>query len=345
MTPIPGYTYVGTYQPTYYLLVGWPTRVLDPHAAIYAMRALSALTGGALLGIGVASARRIARSRHVVVGAALAATPQAVFLIGVINPSGLEIAAAFATWLGLLELFQGKGKPSRGLLVQVTGSAGLFASARPLSPMLLGVLLTVVAVSTLSRQRWRELAADRGARVSGLALVLVTSVASAWVLSTRAWDAFTGISLPGLSPGAAARQHVELLGFRTRQLVGYCGTVDTPMPEVVIWSWVVATAALVAGSLWVRRWLQRLAVLGLLGFSLLLPLVSEMSRAATYGFIWQGRYSLPMVIGLPVLGAWVLTDRLGPRVSAARRWLPAVLGAVVAAAHAVASNADVVKLP
>ncbi|MGV3759764.1 MAG: DUF2142 domain-containing protein [Actinomycetota bacterium] len=336
-TAVPGYTYVGTYQPTYYLLVGWPTRLLDPRAALYAMRAVSAVIGGALLGLGIASAHRCGRSHLLLAGAALAATPQALFLIGVVNPSGLEIAAAFATVLGLLELVRGHGPPSRALLAQVAGSAALLAATRPLSPLLLAVLVAADAHVGLTRHRWRELVADRAARHAALSVGVVTSAASAWVVSTHAYDAFTGISIPGLSPGAAARQHVELLGFRTRQLVGYFGTVDTPLPEVAIWSWVLATALLVAASVWMGRWLQRAAVVGLLAVAMLLPLASEVSRAATYGFIWQGRYGLPIVVGLPILSAWVVADRSGDRLrTVARRWLPITLGVAMAAAHVVA---------
>ncbi len=68
------------------------------------MRLCSVLVGAALLASGLASAREATSGRFTVAGAALAATPMAFFLIGSINPSGFEIAAAFATWLAWLEL-------------------------------------------------------------------------------------------------------------------------------------------------------------------------------------------------------------------------------------------------
>ena len=42
-------TYVGTYQPTYYLLVGWPSLVLAPDRGLLAMRLAGAAVVAALL--------------------------------------------------------------------------------------------------------------------------------------------------------------------------------------------------------------------------------------------------------------------------------------------------------
>ena len=156
------------------------------------------------------------------------------------------------------------------------------------------------------------------------------------MLATHAYDAFTGISIPGLTARGAARQHLHLLGFRTRQIIGYFGNVDAPLPDAIVWLWVAAAGALVAASLWLGRWLQRLAVVGLVGFVMVLPLVSEMSRAPTYGFIWQGRYSLPVAVGVPVLAAWIVADRLDVALVALRRALVAVVAVLAGAAQLAA---------
>jgi uncharacterized membrane protein len=343
-TVVPALTYVGTYQPTYYLLVGWPTRLFGPDRALYAMRALSALVGGVLLGLGVASAHRAARSPFAVVGAALAATPQALFLIGTINPSGLEIAAAFATWLGLIELVRRPGRPSRAVIAQVAITASLFAAIRPLSPIFLAILIAVVGLATLDRSRWRQLAGDRPVRVGAGVVVLATVASGIWVLSTHAYDAFTGVSIPGLSAGDAAREHLHLLGFRSRQMIGYFGNVDAPLPDAVVWLWIGAAGLLVAASLGVGRWLQRLAVVSLVVAVVVIPLASEMSRAGTYGFIWQGRYSLPLAVGVPVLAGWVIADRRSAAPSTVRRTIAGVVAVAVAAAQVVAHVAFMTRV-
>ncbi|MGZ4717130.1 MAG: DUF2142 domain-containing protein, partial [Acidimicrobiales bacterium] len=103
-TIAPATTEAGAYPPLYYLLVGWPSRVLAPQPAIYAMRMIGALLAAALLASGLASATRITRRRLVVTGAALALTPMALYLAGVVNPNGLEIAGAFCLWLAALDL-------------------------------------------------------------------------------------------------------------------------------------------------------------------------------------------------------------------------------------------------
>lgn len=343
-TIVPAATYVGTYQPTYYVLVGWPTRLLGPYRALYAMRAISALLGGVLLGLGVASAHRAARSPFAVVGAALAATPQALFLIGTINPSGLEIAAAFATWLGLIELVGRPGRPSRALVAQVAATASLFALTRPLSPVFLMILVGVVGLATLDRSRWRELAGNRGVRFGAGVVVLATAASGIWVLSMHAYDAFTGISIPGLTAGGAAREHLHMLGFRTQQMIGYFGNVDAPLPDTVVWLWVGATGLLVAASLLVGRWRQRLAVGGLVAAVMVIPLASEMTKAATYGFIWQGRYSLPLAVGVPILAGWVVADRWNAARVTSRRTIAGVVAVAVATAQVVAHVAFMTRV-
>ena len=113
-TLAPATTEAGAYPPLYYLLVGWPSRLLAPQPAIYAMRMIGALLAAALLASGLASATQIGRRRLVVTGAALALTPMALYLAGVVNPNGLEIAGAFCLWLAALDLLACADRSSPG---------------------------------------------------------------------------------------------------------------------------------------------------------------------------------------------------------------------------------------
>lgn len=307
-TPVDSETYVGTYQPTYYLLVGWPSRLLRPSLAVRAMRLVSAAIGAALLGSGLLSARRADRSGALVIGAALAVTPMALFLIGTVNPSGLEIAAAFATWTGLLELFTGRHPPKTSTLVRVGGAAALFALSRPLSPVFLLVALATTALIASTPARMRSLARERPVRLGALGVAIAFIASAIWVISTRAYDAFTGLSQPGLTTIEAIKTHIDMLGFRARQLVGYFGNVDAPLPDAFVWIWLCAIGVLVAIALWRGTWRQRGVLVGIAGFTILLPLASEATRAHTYGFIWQGRYALPFAIGVPIIAGWIIAD-------------------------------------
>lgn len=91
-------TYVGRYPPLYYAVAGLPSLLSSARPALYAMRAVSALMGSLVLGLAFATAWRWSRGRFAVVGLALAVTPEAIYLMSVLNPNGFEIAAAAALW-------------------------------------------------------------------------------------------------------------------------------------------------------------------------------------------------------------------------------------------------------
>lgn len=325
MTPTLSVTYVGTYQPTYYLLVGWPSRLFSPSTATYAMRFVSVAIGAALIGSGLLSALRATKNRKLVLGAALAMTPMTLFLMGTVNPSGLEITAAFATWLGFIELSKNDAPPTRSTIARVTVAAALFGMSRPLSPAFVA-LAAVLVVMTVA-PKWddlRSLASARAIQVAAGILVFTLAVSSAWVLKNHAFDAFSGVSQPGLSSLGAARQHVEMLPFRARQLIGRFGYADAPLPDLYVWTWLTAIGVVVSAALWKGTMRQRLGLIVVIGATMTIPLLSEITKAKEYGFIWQGRYSLPFAIGVPILAAWIIAQVS----STSRRWQNIGAGAV-----------------
>src|SRR4051794_18605265 len=90
-------------SPVYYLLTGLPTLALPGSAGFYVMRLLNAAAGTALLGLGCWAAFR-SRSRWLALGVLAAITPEVLLLSGVLNPNGLEAAAAIAAWACLVAL-------------------------------------------------------------------------------------------------------------------------------------------------------------------------------------------------------------------------------------------------
>jgi MFS family permease len=57
-----------------------------------------------------------------------------------------------------------------------------------------------------------------------------------------------------------------------------------------------------------------------------MPTVSESVSGGIYGLGWQGRYTLPVAVGVPIVAGWLI-DRWGPRSSAPAAVL-VVLGVV-----------------
>lgn len=309
-TMVEAVTEGGTYPPAFYLLVGWPSRFLDGKAALYGMRLCSVVIGAALLASGLASARRAATSRFTVAGAALAATPMAFFLIGSINPSGMEIAAAFATWLAWLELLATDGRPSTRLLVRVAVVSSAFIVTRPLSPAFFGLALVTVFAMAATRARLAVLRRDRRVLALVGAIGVVAALSVAWILLFVSDAATSAAPVPGLTVLKALPLSYDQLWWRTRQLFGVFGWLDTTTPVWITLGWLIGAGVLVAVALVVGTWRQRIVMVVLTAAAAGLPVLIEASSAPRIGFVWQGRYSLPLVMGVPLLGAWVTASRL-----------------------------------
>jgi hypothetical protein len=342
--PITWETYVGAYPPTYYLLVGWPSRFLEPRIAVYAMRACSVLVAAALLASGLASARafrrvpsRSGRARVAgvaVAGAALAVTPITLFLVGSVNPNGFEIAAAFCVWLSLLDLMgrvlEPGERPSTRLLVRVALSCALLAGTRPLSPAMLVCILAAVAVLALDRTSWRRLVSDHRVRWAGGAIAASLAASGAVVLLARSASAIIRSPLaPDLTRGTVVRRSIDMWQFRAEQLVGVLGNLDTGLPSGVVRGWFALVLLLVALALVWSTWRERVVLVSLIAGCLLMPTVSESVSGGVYGLGWQGRYTLPVAVGVPIVAGW-LVDRRGRWSSRAATWV-VVLGVVGAA--------------
>ncbi|MGZ4785081.1 MAG: DUF2142 domain-containing protein [Acidimicrobiales bacterium] len=345
-------TYVAAYPPTYYLLVGWPSRFLDPEVAVYAMRACSVLVAAALLASGLASARAIRRvpseSGHrrvagvAVAGAALAVTPITLFLVGSVNPNGFEIAAGFCVWLSALDLLGRRDRPPTRLIVRFVLSAALLGGARPLSPAMLVCILATVLVLTMDRPTWRRLAGDRRVRWAAGALGVAFVASSSLVLLAHSTSAVIRSPLPpDLTRGTIIRRSVEMWRFRAEQLIGVLGNLDTKLPSTLVVGWFAAVLALVVLALVRSSWRRRVVLVGLVGACLLMPTVSESVSGATYGLGWQGRYTLPVAVGVPIVAGWLI-DRWGPRSSALATTLVVVgvVGAAVGQAWALLTMLD-----
>ncbi len=330
-------TSAGAYQPLWYVLLGAPSRVLPPVPAIYAARLLQALVGAVFVGLSIGLAARLAGRAGVAV-ALLGLTPTAVWLLGAVNPNGIEIAAASTLWLGLLALVD---RPDSRVVAMIVGVAGTaVAWARPFSPLITAGILAAVGLLTLDRRRGRAAWASRPARWAVTAVVVAIGTSSAWSLASGALDTFIGTPDPGLTPGVAAMRSWSSTQDRLEQMVGRFGLLDIRLPGDVAWLW--AAAVLVVALAVVTRITARQAgvLVAIITATVALPVLAESFTAQEYGLTWQGRYSMPVAYGVLAVLVWAVGHgRAGDRPAAPRRrdllWaLPPAL--VLPAVHVLA---------
>jgi hypothetical protein len=99
------------------------------------------------------------------------------------------------------------------------------------------------------------------------------------------------------------------------EAIGNLGWLDTPIPTTALYAWVIGLGVLVGASIGAARWgVVRLAAL-VIGVGVFASWVLTMIQNDALGEYWQGRYYLPLLVGVPiVLGAARLAPDVGRRV-------------------------------
>jgi hypothetical protein len=151
-------------------------------------------------------------------------------------------------------------------------------------------------------------------------------LALAWLRHAHTLGSFIGEGYPDLSVLTTVRASFGLTDERLVQMVGKLGWVDTPVPFAVVAGWALLLGALVVPALAGGRLRRSLTLASLMVAVVLLPVVSEAMQQKKFGFIWQGRYSLPLAVGVPLLAAWILASA-PPDLRRQRRTLVLVAGA------------------
>lgn len=330
-------TFAGRYPPLYYALVGWPSLLSAGVPGLYGMRALSGVVAGLPLAAGLVLLLGTRAPRLALLGAGVALTPMAMSLFGVINPSALEIACAFCAWSALLAavLHPDPALLGRRILI-ATAALAVMVNLRASAP-LFGLLLVAGVVAVAPWPVLREVLRARVTWLAGAVGLVAGLAATAWVLAAGTLQGpvnrFPALADRSFAAREATGRSVDYL----RQMVGVFGWLDAPAPGFTFAVWFTAVGALVvlalagAGS---RR--TRVVVAAFVVVLVVLPIAVQLPGAQDSGLIWQGRYLLPLALGLPLLCALLLArDR--PALAGELRLdvvlVPALLVAHVAALY------------
>jgi predicted membrane protein DUF2142 len=308
---------------------------------LYLMRLVSAALGALFLGMAFVSGAASRHGRGAVIGAALAITPMVIFLSAVLNPSGLEIAAALCFWVSALVLFTDPENPVRlGLIVRAALGAAVFMQTRGLSPLLLAIAGIAVAVvagwsTVVGLLRRRDIQVALGV----LAVIGVGTLA--WIFGARSL-ALAPVGYP--VKDSDSNLHILWLALKRclqdlKDMIGMFGWRDTPPP---LWStilWVAPLFLLVAAAIVTRARRGQYVLPALCVVIVLLPALLSAANARQDGLIGQARYLMPVAVGIPVIAGFLLLPRLR-----AGRWLAGAVWTVAGATAVVQAAAFVQAL-
>jgi hypothetical protein len=296
-------TSAGRHPPAYYAVAGIPSLLDQGALGVYLMRVVSALIVAAFVASTVTTLERLRRPRVGAVGVLLATTPMLFFVGGVVNPSAPEVGAALSLWVaGTVLAIEAPRRVDPKLVRRAAVAAIVLVLSRQLAPL----WLALIAVALVAVGGWaapRALWASKPARRWGAAVVVATLLQMLWIVIVRPLDPKLGeaTGIAGLSRGTAFRISFGETLNRLREAIGSFGWLDTPSPGFTYLVWAVALAALatVAIVVWRSRFLLVAAATAVVAIAA--PIGFETLQAHRIGFFWQGRYSMPMAIGVPVL--------------------------------------------
>ena len=327
-----------TYPPLYYWIVGQAAGARDGAAGLYVMRGVSALLCTLMIGVAAWVFPRT-RWRGPQIGFLLALSPVLVYSTSIVAPNGLEMSAALCVWAAALRLRDVLPKVSpEGVAVpwSVLVTAGVvLCLARTLGPVFLILIVALVlgfrprVNLALLLQRLRVWRTCVGAGI--LAVAGISSVA--W---TYARGPFSPAAAQEGDPGvqmswADLVGNFVLWGFQAIAAFPYR---DQLAPTIVyaLWGSVLVAWLLVAFQARVDRGLLTAALVVALTF----PVVMTLLVSSEVGAFWQGRYGLPLLVGVPMIAGLMIGERVG---SAAR-----VLAVVAAVVTVVASGASTLRV-
>ena len=335
-----GVTSAGLYNPMYYWLVGLPSLFLTGAPAIIGMRIASALLCTAFLAAGMTALTKLRNPKWPLAAAAVAITPMVLFLSSGINPNSLEVAATMAAFCGLLVCLEsssrlGQVKPA---IATVGISVVVLANTRNVSLVWL-LIAFVVAVAFYGFRSLGKLFHNRTVLITAGVMLVGVGLGLLWIVLMLFAPGSTAAAPEGITNlVAGVRPHQAFLTMIDRafdfvpQYIGVMGWLEVPAPQAVIqfWSMLLMLALLVPFTARPRRnavgfWIAA-------GALAIVPAVVQAGLIGSVGYIWQGRYNLPLfMIAMISAGMAVRFRRFDPAPSF--RGVARVLVAAAAVAH------------
>ena len=308
---------------------------LPGDGGIWAARIASAVLSVGLVAGALAVARRWPFGPA---GVLVALTPMAWSTFAVVNPSAPATAGAVAVWVALAARQPGWLLAAGWAALVLPRRDGLTWACLIVAAVVLvcgrEVLadvwrerrrlagpLALIGASTLMTLVWDV---TNGSRIAQLGALAPGAILGAWALrwlwdraagrpahraalvtlSTLAAAAAVGASFvarPGGWNGAVTRAVIGETRRHLTEAIGVLGWLDAPLPRWSVVGWVVLVAALVAVAISARAWPTLLLGGGALVLAVVTSWVFELQEGSSYGRYWQGRYSLPLLVGLPIV--------------------------------------------
>ncbi len=312
-------TTIGAYPPFAYVPLGLAARAATTTTQAFVQGRLVVLAEAVVL-LWMACWHLVRwLGRRALLGVALSLTPLAVFCMGILSTSGLEIFGALGVGAAVVvavERPESLADRRTWCVVLVCGLA--LVLSRQLGVVTMAALVLLLLACGGWRPVWKQLRAGSTPALGAVvALGLATAAVAVWEL---AYD-HPALLGPWVS-GESVRAFVGHVPILIHESVGWFGWLDTRMPAWSTWLWALVVGLAVAAALLLGRRRERLVIVVMIAVTLL---VADVTYARVFYPInagLQGRHMLPLFSVVPLLSGVVLARRLS---APALRW--ALVGA------------------
>lgn len=291
------------YNPAYYVVAGVVASPFPGASADFAMRCVTAWLSALMLAWGAAVTRSWANGGWPGLALMVSATPVLVYSTTIAAPNGVGMAGGILMWTGLLGVASNPRAPHL-----LAASTGAVAVAVTHTTGLLWVPLVLVSILLLRPRRWWVAAwrADRSNATVAASIVLVAlAYAACWVriANTNAL-APPADDVPPLRPGDLP---IQVVSWLLQTIAAFPTRVEFA-PVAVYPIWVLAFLALLVLGCAAATTRTRLVLLLLVGLWFAVPLTLTVVSYASEPFAWQGRYAMPLAVGISVVAGFALSE-------------------------------------
>lgn len=301
-------TAASQYNPTYYAVIGTLAKPFGGDAANYAMRILGALLCAVLIAWAAALTARWAQSWTPLIALAVGLTPVLIYSTTVAAPNGLTYAGAVLFWSALIAASRSDAATGWRLALPAAVGASVMVTTHTTGAMWV-FLISIIALVLRPFREWvGMLARDRAPwAIAILAVSTVTALSLVWVRAnnTNALSAPME-DVPPLTGALLFRS--ELLWIF--QTIAAFPVRNEAAPTLVYVLWAVPFAVLAVRGTRAASSRLRLTLVSTLVLVVAVPTVLTLLTYTREGVSWQGRYTLPLSIGLVLLAGSAL-DRWG----------------------------------
>lgn len=299
----------GRYNPLYYGIVGWPLRWRPDMLGIILTRLISAALSAAFLASAAVSCLSMRRPALAMAGLLLAVTPVVTELAGAVNPNGLEAAVAVSFWAALIPLLLGGSNELIPVLARRAGIAAVFlGQLRFLSPLWLVAFPAVLLVPP-ARERLRAVTRSWAVRSWAAAAVVSGALSLAWTIHFKAGEIGKYAPAQHFTFRQAVQYQLDqrIVFDMLQQGIDGLGQLKTHPPGVQQ-AWMLGLGVLLISALAFGDWIDRWRIATLSAGTLLVAIVPPALIVNTYGFSTYGRYFLAILVGFPLLAAFIVAN-------------------------------------